>query len=177
MEGEKTEKFSVWDTLMSFSMKIFTLVLFINVLYSTNSLFPPFFDHIQGMQKSLDPGIEPLPQQWPKLLQWQQQILNLLCHKRTPILVLCCCFTSHHTHSGLKQRFTLKYYSSTCWLFSARKLSWICNQGQVNQGHGAELDWRSIQFPYLTDTLDVDCWLRLSPRSWHVTSLCGLSFS
>ena len=25
-----------------------------------------------------------MPQQWPKLLQWQCQIFNLLCHKRTP---------------------------------------------------------------------------------------------
>ena len=30
------------------------------------------------------PGIEPKPQQWPKLLQWQHQILNWLCHKGTP---------------------------------------------------------------------------------------------
>ena len=30
------------------------------------------------------PGTEPTPQQWPKLLQWQHQILNLLCHKGTP---------------------------------------------------------------------------------------------
>ena len=30
-------------------------------------------------------GIKPEPQQWPKPLQWQhRQILNLLCHRRTP---------------------------------------------------------------------------------------------
>ena len=30
------------------------------------------------------PSIKPEPQQQPKLLQWQCQILNPLCHKRTP---------------------------------------------------------------------------------------------
>ena len=30
------------------------------------------------------PVTEPLPQQWPKLLKWQCQILNPLCHKTTP---------------------------------------------------------------------------------------------
>ena len=34
------------------------------------------------------PGIEPTPQQWPKLLAWQHWILNSLCHKRAPMLVL-----------------------------------------------------------------------------------------
>ena len=32
------------------------------------------------------PGTEPIPQQGPKLLQGQCQILKLLCHKRTPAL-------------------------------------------------------------------------------------------
>ena len=31
-----------------------------------------------------EPGIKPEPHHWTKLLQWQRQILNLLCHKRTP---------------------------------------------------------------------------------------------
>ena len=35
-----------------------------------------------------EPGIEPMPQQWPKLLQWQLQILNPCSHKITPIVVL-----------------------------------------------------------------------------------------
>ena len=30
------------------------------------------------------PGTEPAPQQWPKLLQRQHQILNPLCHQGTP---------------------------------------------------------------------------------------------
>ena len=30
------------------------------------------------------PGIEPMPQQWPKPLQWQHRILNPLSHKSTP---------------------------------------------------------------------------------------------
>ena len=30
------------------------------------------------------PGIEPMPQQWPKMLQWQCWILNQLCHQGTP---------------------------------------------------------------------------------------------
>ena len=31
-------------------------------------------------------GIEPAPQQWPELLQWQHQILNPLSHTGTPSL-------------------------------------------------------------------------------------------
>ena len=34
------------------------------------------------------PGIEPLPQHQPKLLQWQCQILNLLRQRRTPRLAI-----------------------------------------------------------------------------------------
>ena len=30
------------------------------------------------------PGVEHMPQQWPKPLQWQYWILNLLCHNGTP---------------------------------------------------------------------------------------------
>ena len=33
-------------------------------------------------------GIKPMPQQWPKPLQWQSWILNLLCHKE----LLACYF-------------------------------------------------------------------------------------
>ena len=33
------------------------------------------------------PGIEPAPHQWPELLQWQCQILKLLCHKGTPVSI------------------------------------------------------------------------------------------
>ena len=42
-----------------------------------------FWLHLQHME-ILGPGIEPVPQQWLKLLQWQCQIFNLLCHRGTP---------------------------------------------------------------------------------------------
>ena len=42
-----------------------------------------FWLHLQHM-KIPRPGIEPLPQQWPKALQWQCWVLNPVCHKRTP---------------------------------------------------------------------------------------------
>ena len=35
------------------------------------------------------PGIKPVPQQQPELLQWQCQILNLLNHTGTPLLANC----------------------------------------------------------------------------------------
>ena len=34
------------------------------------------------------PGIKLVPQQWPKLLQWQCQVLNPLHHKGTPMIFL-----------------------------------------------------------------------------------------
>ena len=51
------------------------------------------------------PGVEHAPQQRPKQLQWQHQILNLLCRKRTP-------------HSG---------YFQLCFLFleSVTKFCWL----------------------------------------------------
>ena len=42
--------------------------------------FLPFPEHMEIPW----PGMGPAPQQWPKPLQWQCQILNLLHHKRTP---------------------------------------------------------------------------------------------
>ena len=33
------------------------------------------------------PGVKPTPQQRPEPLQWQCQILNPLCHKKTPLLL------------------------------------------------------------------------------------------
>ena len=42
------------------------------------------------------PRIKPVPQQWPKPLQWHHQILNLLCHKGTPKSVI---FTSTSIYS------------------------------------------------------------------------------
>ena len=46
-------------------------------------------------------GIEPLPQQWPKWLQWQCQILNLLHHKETPsYLFFFCLFRVTHLAYG-----------------------------------------------------------------------------
>ena len=41
------------------------------------------------------PGIKPVPQQWPKPLQWQNQIFNLLHHKRTQHK---CIFNAHTIH-------------------------------------------------------------------------------
>ena len=34
------------------------------------------------------PGIQPVPQQWPKPKQWQHQVLNPLSHQGTPKLLL-----------------------------------------------------------------------------------------
>ena len=39
------------------------------------------------------PGMEPVPQQWLELLQWQHQMLNLLCHSGNSYLWL---FLLHH---------------------------------------------------------------------------------
>ena len=48
------------------------------------SLIYLFWPHPQHVEVP-GPGIEPMPQQLP--LQWQCQILNLLCHKRTPLKI------------------------------------------------------------------------------------------
>ena len=47
------------------------------ILSLSLSFFSPFVHR---------PGIEPTPQQWPELLQWPCQILNLLYHRGIP----CC---------------------------------------------------------------------------------------
>ena len=46
-------------------------------------LFFVFFGCIQGLWKFLGLGLKPMPQQWPKPLQWQRQILNPLHHEGT----------------------------------------------------------------------------------------------
>ena len=46
-----------------------------------------FLLHLWHMEVPV-PGTEPMPLQWPKLLQWQHWILNPLCHRRTPELSL-----------------------------------------------------------------------------------------
>ena len=40
--------------------------------------------------EDLEPEIKLMPQQWPRLLQWQCWILNLLCHKGTPQTSIVC---------------------------------------------------------------------------------------
>lgn len=51
------------------------LVVYFSELF-TNIFFGPSLRHVGG--------IEPMPWQWLKPLQWQHQLLNLLCRKRTP---------------------------------------------------------------------------------------------
>lgn len=60
------------------------------------------------------------------------------------------------TQSGLKQQFFVHYYSSVCWLVSARKLSRICYQMQADREYRAVLDWTSAWWPRTTDSC---CWL------------------
>ena len=45
-------------------------------------MFPIFFS--QWYVEVPGPGIKPMSQQWPELLQWQHLYLNLLHHKGTP---------------------------------------------------------------------------------------------
>ena len=52
-------------------------------LYLSIYLFRPHLWHVEIPR----PGIEPVPQQWPKLLQWQCWILNPLQHQRNPKLL------------------------------------------------------------------------------------------
>ena len=44
------------------------------------------------------PGIEPIPQQQPELLQWQCWIINPLCQKRTPKFCFCFFVGLHQWH-------------------------------------------------------------------------------
>ena len=46
------------------------------------------------------PGIKPVPQQWPKLLQWQHWILKLLHHRRAPSYFSW--WTTYVTNGGLE---------------------------------------------------------------------------
>ena len=43
-----------------------------------------FFQPCLWHMEAPGPGIKPMPQQWPKQLQWQHWIFNPLHHKRTP---------------------------------------------------------------------------------------------
>ena len=56
-------------------------VLFWGVLFLFLFLFWPHVQHVEIPR----PGVKPMPQHRPKLLQIQCQILNLLHHKRTPM--------------------------------------------------------------------------------------------
>ena len=47
-------------------------------------IFLPYFLPHPWHAEVPRPGIEPAPRQQPKPLQWQCQILNLLCHQGTP---------------------------------------------------------------------------------------------
>ena len=61
-----------------------------------------FWPHSQHVEVSV-PGRELMPQQWPKLLQWQFQILNPLCHKRT---------TPRFPGQGSKRNYSYSYLGS-----------------------------------------------------------------
>ena len=50
------------------------------------SLLLFFWPHLQHVEEMLGPWIKPMPQRWPRSLQWQCQTFNPLCHKRTPQL-------------------------------------------------------------------------------------------
>ena len=53
---------------------LFTLFYYVIII-----IIWPCLQHVEVPE----PGIKPTPQQWSKQLQWQYQILNLLCHKGT----------------------------------------------------------------------------------------------
>ena len=82
--------FSLWnfESLHNFLSSILCF-LFLKLLFFRNSFFflwlCPWHVEVPG------PGIETTPQQRPKPLGWQHHILNLPCHKTTPIS-LCFCY-------------------------------------------------------------------------------------
>ena len=72
------------------------------------SLSVSFFGSTHSIIEVPGPGIKPVSQQQPKLLQWQCWIRNLLCHKVTPGLLL-------HIASSLGSTFLFVFtlFSST----------------------------------------------------------------
>ena len=65
--------------LCSYCWIIRVLCIFWKIVFWYNLFIWPCMCQFPGQ------GIKPMPQQWPKPLQWQcQMILNPLCHKRTP---------------------------------------------------------------------------------------------
>ena len=77
-------------------------VFHIKCLFKTvtfESLFFFFFFFLPCLQHAEvpGPGIKPMPQQQPKPLQWQHEILSPLCHKGTPESL------KHYAHSEWSQ--------------------------------------------------------------------------
>ena len=54
--------------------------------------FKFFWSHLWQVEVP-GPGIKPVPQQWPKSLEWQCWILNPLSFKRTPLIVVSICIS------------------------------------------------------------------------------------
>ena len=101
-----------------------------------------FFGCACGMWKFPRPGIEPMPQQWPGLLQWQHWILNPLYHKETPtfpILLMIfphsiscwgCVFKNVHLSAIVDFPFFFSSVNFLLYIFEAmlldhRNLKWI----------------------------------------------------
>ena len=66
--------------LLAFEFLKILYFLFLESTYSFSFFFLPLSWHMEIPGQ----GIKPMPQQWPKLVQWQHWILTLLCHKGTP---------------------------------------------------------------------------------------------
>ena len=64
----------------SWYMEMGPLVFYFILFY-----FMPCLSHVEVVP---GPGIEPVSQQWPRLLQWQCQIVNLLRPNETPYLFI-----------------------------------------------------------------------------------------
>lgn len=67
------------------------------------------------------PGIQPIPQQQPKLRQGQSWILNPLCHKRTPtwqVFISCGCTWKYMSRKSCWQNFL-------CFLETFKHLVWL----------------------------------------------------
>ena len=63
--------------------KVFVLVIRVQESHFSHTFFF-FWQHLWHVEVH-GPGIKPVPQQQPKLLLWQRQILNLLGHQGTPV--------------------------------------------------------------------------------------------
>lgn len=65
-----------------------------------------------------EPGLEPIPQQWTKPLQWQYQIFNLLSHTGDP----CCCFFVLF-HFVILSLVSVNYYHAYYLIFAFKNFS------------------------------------------------------